>query len=80
MLNDRCYFFFFQAEDGIRAAQGSRGLGDVFKGKAIYSGYSVIDTSGKVLILQSEDLPYSYYLELKAFPLTHLTLPPIYPV
>ena len=23
--------FFFQAEDGIRDAQGSRGLGDVYK-------------------------------------------------
>ena len=28
-----CYglFFFFQAEDGIRDAQESRGLGDVYK-------------------------------------------------
>ena len=25
------YFFFFQAEDGIRGAQESRGLGDVYK-------------------------------------------------
>ncbi len=25
------FFFFFQAEDGIRAAQESRGLGDVYK-------------------------------------------------
>ena len=24
-------FFFFQAEDGIRDAQGSRGLGDVYR-------------------------------------------------
>ncbi len=24
-------YFFFQAEDGIRAAQESRGLGDVYK-------------------------------------------------
>ena len=27
----RCVFFFFQAEDGIRDAQESRGLGDVYK-------------------------------------------------
>ena len=27
-------FFFFQAEDGIRAAQESRGLGDVYKRQA----------------------------------------------
>ena len=26
-----CVFFFFQAEDGIRDAQESRGLGDVYK-------------------------------------------------
>ena len=26
-----CFFFFFQAEDGIRDAQESRGLGDVYK-------------------------------------------------
>ena len=26
-----CMFFFFQAEDGIRVAQESRGLGDVYK-------------------------------------------------
>ncbi len=25
------FFFFFQAEDGIRVAQESRGLGDVFR-------------------------------------------------
>jgi len=34
---------------------------------AIYSGYSVIDTSGKVLTLQSEDLPDGYYLVSKDF-------------
>ena len=27
----QCLFFFFQAEDGIRDAQESRGLGDVYK-------------------------------------------------
>ena len=26
-----CFFFFFKAEDGIRGAQESRGLGDVYK-------------------------------------------------
>ena len=25
------FFFFFQAEDGIRSAQESRGIGDVYK-------------------------------------------------
>ena len=30
-----CFFFFFQAEDGIRDAQESRGLGDVYKRQAL---------------------------------------------
>ena len=30
-------FFFFQAEDGIRDAQESRGLGDVYKRQSMYS-------------------------------------------
>eukprot|EP01015_Nassula_variabilis_P008930 TRINITY_DN1705_c0_g1_i7.p1 TRINITY_DN1705_c0_g1~~TRINITY_DN1705_c0_g1_i7.p1 ORF type:complete len:162 (-),score=59.64 TRINITY_DN1705_c0_g1_i7:89-574(-) len=32
------FFFFFQAEDGIRDAQESRGLGDVYKRQAEYMG------------------------------------------
>eukprot|EP00658_Telonema_sp_P-2_P074517 TRINITY_DN63776_c0_g1_i1.p1 TRINITY_DN63776_c0_g1~~TRINITY_DN63776_c0_g1_i1.p1 ORF type:complete len:105 (+),score=26.39 TRINITY_DN63776_c0_g1_i1:58-372(+) len=32
-------FFFFQAEDGIRDAQESRGLGDVYKRQAYTSVY-----------------------------------------
>ena len=31
VLSCRVFFFFFQAEDGIRDAQESRGLGDVYK-------------------------------------------------
>src|SRR5678815_6188484 len=30
------FFFFFQAEDGIRDAQESRGLGDVYKRQLLY--------------------------------------------
>ncbi len=30
-----CVFFFFQAEDGIRDAQESRGLGDVYRGQVL---------------------------------------------
>ena len=38
-----CRFFFFQAEDGIRDAQESRGLGDVYKRQV--KGYlAVADT------------------------------------
>ena len=32
------FFFFFQAEDGIRDAQESRGLGDVYKRQYVYPG------------------------------------------
>ena len=31
--------FFFQAEDGIRDAQESRGLGDVYKRQLLFSYY-----------------------------------------
>ena len=34
-------FFFFQAEDGIRDAQESRGLGDVYKGQFIGLGLGI---------------------------------------
>ena len=39
-----CVVFFFQAEDGIRDAQESRGLGDVYKrtGKKIFPGESFV--------------------------------------
>eukprot|EP00658_Telonema_sp_P-2_P072715 TRINITY_DN6181_c0_g1_i2.p2 TRINITY_DN6181_c0_g1~~TRINITY_DN6181_c0_g1_i2.p2 ORF type:complete len:112 (-),score=24.37 TRINITY_DN6181_c0_g1_i2:549-884(-) len=33
------FFFFFQAEDGIRDAQESRGLGDVYKRQGINAEY-----------------------------------------
>ena len=32
-----CLVFFFQAEDGIRDAQESRGLGDVYKRQGMNS-------------------------------------------
>src|SRR5674536_220119 len=39
------FFFFFQAEDGIRDAQESRGLGDVYKRQA--SDYA---TEGSIVV------------------------------
>ena len=33
------YNFFFQAEDGIRDAQESRGLGDVYKRQAVFQPF-----------------------------------------
>ena len=44
-----CVVFFFQAEDGIRDAQESRGLGDVYKRQALHaekSGYDGIYAAG----------------------------------
>ena len=35
-------FFFFQAEDGIRDAQESRGLGDVYKRQSLVDGLDTI--------------------------------------
>ena len=35
-----CFFFFFQAEDGIRDLVRSRGLGDVYKRQTSMSGAS----------------------------------------
>src|SRR5674536_169909 len=52
------FFFFFQAEDGIRDAQESRGLGDVYKRQGLPSrswcacstvGRRVADTSGTTI-------------------------------
>ena len=31
-----CFFFFFQAEDGIRDRSPSRGLGDVYKRQVLH--------------------------------------------
>eukprot|EP00658_Telonema_sp_P-2_P076597 TRINITY_DN6737_c0_g2_i5.p1 TRINITY_DN6737_c0_g2~~TRINITY_DN6737_c0_g2_i5.p1 ORF type:complete len:210 (-),score=38.29 TRINITY_DN6737_c0_g2_i5:2-631(-) len=42
----RVFFFFFQAEDGIRDAQESRGLGDVYKRQdQLLLGFAVADIS-----------------------------------
>ncbi len=36
------FFFFFQAEDGIRDFCLSRGLGDVYKRQSDYRGFCVV--------------------------------------
>ena len=59
-----CFFFFFRAEDSIRDAQESRGLGDVYKRQ----GTSLVET-----------ITVGYApVKLTAFPLTDVTsmLPP----
>eukprot|EP00658_Telonema_sp_P-2_P079700 TRINITY_DN7775_c0_g1_i2.p1 TRINITY_DN7775_c0_g1~~TRINITY_DN7775_c0_g1_i2.p1 ORF type:complete len:114 (+),score=5.83 TRINITY_DN7775_c0_g1_i2:61-402(+) len=40
MISFSDFFFFFQAEDGIRDAQESRGLGDVYKRQDLRQGRS----------------------------------------
>ena len=39
---------FFRAEDGIRDAQESRGLGDVYKGQ-VYAGLVVLPFAGRLV-------------------------------
>ena len=46
-----CVFFCFQAEDGIRVAQESRGLGDVYKRQLL--GGVTLPLRPKQLLLQS---------------------------
>ena len=72
---------FFQAEDGIRDAQESLGLGDVYKRQEVIGGSlhegvepgqgAAVDAEVLADHLQRDVGPVSY---------THLTLPTIYPV
>ena len=73
--------FFFQAEDGIRDAQESRGLGDVYKRQVHRQGGDGRQNCDEPLMTDilmpalsptmEEGTPVSY---------THLTLPTIYSV
>ena len=45
------YCFFFQAEDGIRDAQESRGLGDVYKRQAAVARVLTLRIGLRVLLL-----------------------------
>ena len=75
------FVFFFQAEDGIRDAQESRGLGDVYKRQLPL--YGTIDTE-KFGIVKTDmlvDVPFGTWTEYaEAVSYTHLTLPTIYSV
>ena len=42
-------FFFFQAEDGIRDAQESRGLGDVYKRQALVYNSAALNVPKNVM-------------------------------
>src|SRR5674536_121418 len=54
------FFFFFQAEDGIRDAQESRGLGDVYKRQQEI----VPDDAGEIVLrLPGETAPTTYRVD-----------------
>ena len=53
-IRDWC--FFFQAEDGIRAAQESRGLGDVYKRQH----KDIIKTEGMCVLIYTDLFPMPY--------------------
>ena len=86
-------FFFFQAEDGIRDAQESRGLGDVYK-RQVYTLLNVSHAFHTELIKEAAEDFYNKIKDLrfnkpkakimachlKAVSYTHLTLPTIYSV
>ena len=79
MLDEMC--FFFQAEDGIRDAQESRGLGDVYKRQHMerdafadrLGAGTGRDLARELLVRDGVEplVPVSY---------THLTLPTLYSV
>ena len=73
--------FFFQAEDGIRDAQESRGLGDVYKRQTYYIQNEKEILCKKVHIVTTfkphDPEPYSRLVPVSY---THLTLPTIYSV
>ena len=81
-------FVFFQAEDGIRGAQESRGLGDVYK-RQVLTGLTE-RTHGFTFgtpPIRAAHLETSYPAALRAagyrtgsVSYTHLTLPTIYSV
>ena len=52
-----CLSFFFQAEDGIRDAQESRGLGDVYKRQAQSTVSQHLKALKEAGLIQGEILP-----------------------
>ena len=85
-----CCFFFFQAEDGIRDAQESRGLGDVYKRQPDFIFRRIIDETILVPVHRNlaemdciytlNELGAALWEKLAAVSYTHLTLPTIYSV
>ena len=79
------FFFFFQAEDGIRDLVRSRGLGDVYKRQVPYEHIDTIlitvdtDLSRKAFYTEVVDslswVRFQDSLDVEAVSYTHLTLP-----
>ena len=46
-----CFFFFFQAEDGIRDLVRSRGLGDVYKRQAYGCTSEKVDNESDIRLV-----------------------------
>ena len=70
------FFFFFQAEDGIRDLVRSRGLGDVYKRQVIFFLSCVIFFLFCVIFFSF--FPALLYIQTHTLPsvsYTHLTLP-----
>ena len=76
-----CSVFFFQAEDGIRDAQESRGLGDVYKRQiAGEFGEILPECVARDGVHPGCRLIENENLRPMAVSYTHLTLPTIYSV
>eukprot|EP00825_Cyclidium_porcatum_P032273 TRINITY_DN3451_c0_g1_i2.p2 TRINITY_DN3451_c0_g1~~TRINITY_DN3451_c0_g1_i2.p2 ORF type:complete len:100 (-),score=31.55 TRINITY_DN3451_c0_g1_i2:42-341(-) len=73
------FFFFFQAEDGIRDHAQSRGLGDVYKRQVHGIVMRIWDNfllEGEVFVIKTAISILKYY-EIEPVSYTHLTLPTI---
>ena len=74
------FFFFFQAEDGIRDLVRSRGLGDVYKRQGLaYASkggvYGYINPRGEEMVPFQFTSAGTFKNGLAAVSYTHLTLP-----
>ena len=70
------FFFFFQAEDGIRDLVRSRGLGDVYKRQVISDRAGATAFQDPSVRLQQSRIELDMALQsFTAVSYTHLTLP-----
>ena len=67
-----CVFFFFQAEDGIRALVRSRGLGDVYKRQALDLGATARAMVAWARLRRASGIPISCTAWAAALSLIHI--------